>query len=391
MSAAAATNLSGPTRDALVAQCYQQLHQFLLAALPPSALQAAPPASRGRQSRQGAVAAAAAAAASAAPLPIPLQRFAKSLQLNNVLDAATSPDVEDQRAAIRAALIAMPVDLCRLVPGAILNDVDTLLQSELQAQPVVDAVTDLVEVVPNAHGMVVWQGDMSLLRCDAVVNPGNSALLGCFLPSHRCLDNILHAQSGLRLRLACADEIERLGIAEQENTGICLVTSAYALPSQFVFHTVGPCLVPMNHRGPPRRPTKIDAADLERCYRACLDEAAQRGLQSIAFCCISTGIFGYPSDAAAYIAITTCLEWQQSAPVPLQRIVFNVFKDEDLDLYNKLLPELIDMNGSGAPGGPAGSAATPPAAVATTVVAVLSAEVETPPAEEIAVDDDEPE
>jgi O-acetyl-ADP-ribose deacetylase (regulator of RNase III) len=400
MSSAAATSgaMSQASRSALVAQCYQQLHRFISQVVPASALSttaasAAHPRGRGRGNN-------AAAPTGESDLPtsmsIPYQRFVKALQFNNVLNAVDSSDLEEQRAAIRAALIAMPVEVCRQLPPTALNDVDSLLQAELQAQPITDAVMDLAPADPNHAGLVVWQGDMSLLRCDAVVNPGNNALLGCFLPAHRCLDNILHAQSGPRLRLACADELDRLGISEDTN-GNCRVTAGFALPARYVFHTVGPCLVPLNHRGPARKPNRVDASELRQCYVSCLDTAAQMGLNSIAFCCISTGIFGYPSDQAADIAIRTCLDWQmarQAQQASELRIVFNVFKDEDLAIYNTLLPVLAQRTAPPAP--PAVTATAAAAAAATTagVAAVAgSADGASEATKEsaVVVDDDEPE
>lgn len=403
MSASAASTQS---RSTLVTHCYQHLHQFLTQVVPPAALSYAAASTAqqrgrgGRGSRGGAAAAPLGAGGDdLAALSIPFQRFVKALHFNNVLDAVHSPDLEEQRAAIRAAYIAMPVEVCRQLPAATLNDVDSLLLTELQAQPITDAVSDLVEGVPGT-GMTVWQGDMSLLRCDAVVNPGNSALLGCFLPAHRCLDNILHAQSGPRLRLACADELDRLGIAEDDN-GNCRVTPGFALPAQYVFHTVGPCLVPLNHRGPPRMPTRKDAAELRQCYLSCLDTAAQMGLNSIAFCCISTGIFGYPADQAADIAIRTCLDWQmarRAAQAPMLRIVFNVFKDEDLAIYNAMLPVTAQNMFSGlftpAAAPAAAAAAATGTAAGSDLASAASADAvdsdDTPKAS-VANDDDEPE
>lgn len=351
--------LTSAARDVLVAKCYQQLNAFISQIIPPAALLQTSTAGprRGRGGGDGHPA----DQPHQQALSVPLQRFIRAIKFNNVLDAASSTSLEDQRAAIRAAYIAMPVEVCRQLPDSVLNDVDNLLHCELQSSQVVDAMTDLQQVTPEVN-VAVWQGDMSLLRCDAVVNPGNNALLGCFLPSHRCLDNILHAQSGPRLRLACAAELERLGIEEDTN-GNCRVTAGFALPARYVFHTVGPCLIPQTNRGPPRRPTKQDAAELRQCYLSCLETAEKLQLTSIAFCCISTGIFGYPADEAASIAIQTCTQWQQrqrqvvpslsaAAPqAPSLRIVFNVFKDEDLAIYNQLIQQLVNppSEGSKAP------------------------------------------
>lgn len=295
-------------------------------------------------------------------LPPSVGGYLKTLNKNGVF-TQTGAGVAAQRAAIRASLIAMPAEVCSMLPHDTVALVDSLLAAELSAANVVDVAT-LPRAVPSAPSIVVWQGDMSLLRCDAVVNPGNNQLLGCFLPSHKCLDNILHAQAGPRLRIACAQMLQQLGITADTN-GQCRVTPAFALPSRLVFHTVGPCLLaPYPSRAPARAPTDVDRRELRLCYQQCLDAAAQLGLRSIAFCCISTGIFGYPADEAAHIALTTTRAWLEAraapaatasaaaagtgegdaaavgAPPPLT-VVFNVFKDEDLAIYLDLAPKVF--------------------------------------------------
>jgi O-acetyl-ADP-ribose deacetylase (regulator of RNase III) len=266
-------------------------------------------------------------------------RYYGNSQRMLAIDTATAP-FADQRAAVRAVFIAMPAPVCEALPVPLLALQDQLLADELAAAAVVDAAA-LPQLAP---GMAVWQGDMSVLKCDAVVNPGNSALLGCFLPSHKCLDNILHAQAGPRLRIACAGMLAKMGITHDTN-GNCRTTDAFAMPSRFVFHTIGPDLNDENTaRGqPPRAPTEADRRDLSSCYASCLDEAARCGAASVAFCCISTGIFGYPSDEAALIAVSTVQEWRArraaEAPEASQPlVVFNVFKDEDLEIYQQVLP-----------------------------------------------------
>ena len=293
----------------------------------------------------------------------PLGRYLKTLKQNNVFGRQVPVE---QRAAIRASLIAMPAEVCLMIPQDVMASVDALLQAEVSVAKIVDS-SALPQLAPS---IAVWQGDMSLLRCDAVVNPGNNALLGCFLPSHKCLDNILHAQSGPRLRIACAQMLQQLGIKEDGN-GQCRVTDAFALPSRYVFHTVGPCLLPpFPSRAPARPPTDADRRELRSCYETCLETAHQMRLQSIAFCCISTGIFGYPADEAAMIALTTTKEWLEAhksakegeegndgaRSVPL--VVFNVFKDEDLAIYRTLVPQVF---GDSVPGD-AGAVDAPSAA-----------------------------
>jgi O-acetyl-ADP-ribose deacetylase (regulator of RNase III) len=265
--------------------------------------------------------------------------YLKTLNKNKVFGLSAPAE---QRAAIRASLISMPADVCQMIPHEVMSMVDELLGAELAAAPVVDALS--LPRVAGAAPIAVWQGDMSLLRCDAVVNPGNNALLGCFLPSHKCLDNILHAQAGPRLRIACAQMLQQLGLREDGN-GQCRVTPAFALPSRHVFHTVGPCLLaPYPSRAPPRAPTETDRQELRSCYEKCLDTAHTMGLGSIAFCCISTGIFGYPADEAAQIALNTTRQWLEThtdSATNLPLVVFNVFKDEDLAIYQDLAPKVF--------------------------------------------------
>ena len=247
---------------------------------------------------------------------------------------------KDKRAAIRACFIAMPSPICEQLDEETLSSIDALLADELQAAQVVDPMT-LPQVGPN---VAIWQGDMSILAAEAVVNPANGILLGCFLPTHKCLDNILHAQAGPRLRVACAKMKEQLKIHDDDN-GQCRVTEAFSLPAKYVFHTVGPNLVEYNRRGeplPPRKPTNVDRAELTSCYTTCLDTALELGVKSLAFCCISTGVFGYPSDEAAQLALMTTQEWMnRNAGKAVPLVIFNVFLDKDLHVYQKVAPTVF--------------------------------------------------
>lgn len=252
---------------------------------------------------------------------------------------AAGKDDTAKRAALRGLYIAMPAPMCEQLPDSTISAYDAVLRAEVKAATLTIA-TDIPQVAP---GLSVWQGDMSRLVADAVVNPCNNALLGCFLPAHKCLDNILHGAAGPRLRIACAQKLRSLNIDEDVN-GQCRVTPGFELPATHVFHTVGPCLVQMGSPAPPRAPTPVDRAELKSCYETCYAMAQQMGLKTIAFCCISTGIFGYPADEAAQIAVTTVRKMQLAAAakgdaVPLA--IFNVFKDEDLDIYNQVIPAML--------------------------------------------------
>ena len=174
--------------------------------------------------------------------------------------------------------------------------------------------------------LILWQGDITTLQCDAIVNAANSQMLGCFSPCHGCIDNIIHTITGVQLRLACHEIMQAQG--HEEPTGQAKITPGFNLPAKYVLHTVGPII-----NG---EVTAEDEALLASCYRCCLDLAAKNGLRSVAFCCISTGVFRFPPERAAEIAIQTVKEYlRQDATV--RRVVFNVFKDSDLAIYQKKL------------------------------------------------------
>ena len=187
-------------------------------------------------------------------------------------------------------------------------------------------VTRLEDLSPVRDGLYLWQGDITTLECDAIVNAANSALLGCFRPLHNCIDNCIHTFSGVQLRLKCAEIMDAQG--HEEPTGRAKITPAYNLPSRYVIHTVGPIVDgPLTHR---------HREELASSYRACLDIAAENGCGSIAFCCISTGVFGFPKQAAAEIAVQTVEDWKREKGSAV-KVVFNVFGDEDRAIYEGIL------------------------------------------------------
>lgn len=201
---------------------------------------------------------------------------------------------------------------------------DALLQSELLEKQIKDA-----SGLPGAGQdgrLALWQGDITTLRADAIVNAANAALLGCFHPCHGCIDNAIHSAAGIQLRLACHAIMEAQG--HEEPPGRAKLTPGFNLPARYVLHTVGP-IVDGALTGAHRR-------RLADCYRACMDCAAEQGLESVAFCCISTGVYRFPHEAAAEIAVDTvraCLD----AGSPVERVVFNVFTDRDAALYRAIL------------------------------------------------------
>ncbi len=207
---------------------------------------------------------------------------------------------------------------------------DALLQLELGQKKLTDALS-LPRVKNQAAPIVIWRGDISTLQVDAIVNAANNRMMGCFVPFHKCIDNVIHCAAGPRLRRDCYTIIKLQGALE--TTGSAKVTRAYNLPSKFVVHTVGPIV-----RG---NLTSANRADLRSSYLSCLElikELPQ--IRSIAFCSISTGVFGFPFKAAARIAIDTVNDWFANNPVGLDQVIFNVFKDSEKRIYQELVKEV---------------------------------------------------
>lgn len=203
-----------------------------------------------------------------------------------------------------------------------LNVQDAYLRTETAEK----GLTDLADLTPVQEGLYLWQGDITTLKCDAIVNAANSQMLGCFCPCHGCIDNAIHTFSGIQLRSACADLMRKQG--HEEPAGKAKITPAYNLPCKYVLHTVGPII-----RG---RLTKKDERLLASCYRSCLKLAEENGVGSIAFCCISTGEFHFPNERAAEIAVETVKEYRRQAQSKIE-VIFNVFKQMDYEIYQNLL------------------------------------------------------
>lgn len=182
---------------------------------------------------------------------------------------------------------------------------------------------------PADARMRLWRGDITCLAADAIVNAANSQMLGCWQPGHSCIDNAIHTYAGVQLRRECADIMA--GQGHEEPTGRAKITRAYNLPARHVIHTVGPIAA--------GAPTDGHRAQLAQCYRSCLDCAARNGLHSIAFCCISTGVFGFPQDEAARIAVHSVREWlaANGTRAAGMTVVFDVFGERDEELYRQLL------------------------------------------------------
>lgn len=187
-------------------------------------------------------------------------------------------------------------------------------------------VTDFATLTPIRPDIYLWQGDITTLKCDAIVNAANNQMLGCFCPNHGCIDNAIHTYAGVQLRLDCAELMKKQG--HEEQTGQAKITPAYNLPCRFVIHTVGPIVC--------GRLTDKDCELLRSCYCSCLKVADENGLKSIAFCCISTGEFHFPNERAAKIAIDTVKKYKAETQSEI-KVIFNVFKDTDYKIYRELL------------------------------------------------------
>lgn len=186
-------------------------------------------------------------------------------------------------------------------------------------------ITSVDTLTPTRENLYVWRGDITTLAADAIVNAANAQMLGCFVPGHGCIDNAIHTFAGVQLRLACASLMQTLG--RPARTGEAFVTPAFNLPSRYVLHTVGPVV-----EGPL---TEVHRRQLATCYNACLALAVEQGCQSIAFCCISTGVFRFPPAPAARIAVDTVRAF--CATHPDLQVIFNVFTERDETLYRSLL------------------------------------------------------
>ena len=198
---------------------------------------------------------------------------------------------------------------------------DRLFSSETEERGVVDA-----DEFAYDDGIALWQGDITRLKADAVVNAANNSLLGCFIPHHKCIDNVIHSRAGVQVRLDCSKIMGAQG--ESEPSGCAKITLAYNLPSKYIIHTVGPMVS--------IQVTEDNERVLRNCYLSCLNLAREMKLKSIAFCCISTGIFGFPGEDAAAIAVGAVKNWLLETGYPI-RVVFNVFLDKDLEIYRDVL------------------------------------------------------
>ena len=241
-------------------------------------------------------------------------------------DLQTPKDIEGKRRILRSL---MNVRMPRNMDKAVLAVQDEYLQARIRENGIVEPAD--IPIIRDR--MSIWQGDITRLAVDAIVNAANSQMLGCFVPMHTCIDNCIHTFAGVQLRAECARQMEQLksryGRDYEQPTALPMLTDAYNLPARKVIHIVGPIV-----QG--RLTTSLEN-DLAACYRNTLDMCLENGLKSVAFCCISTGVFHFPNKRAAEIAVQTVTGWLSEHPGGMERVIFNVFKDEDKAYYEQLL------------------------------------------------------
>lgn len=234
-------------------------------------------------------------------------------------EIAIPSDAEGQKRLLRSL---MNVRLPRPIDGEFLSVQDEYLKEELERS----GITKLSDLIPVNGDLYLWQGDITKLTCGAIVNAANSGMTGCYVPCHACIDNCIHTYAGVQLRLECAQLMQKQGFEEQ--TGQAKITRAYNLPCNYVIHTVGPVIE--------GDVTAENERQLASCYRSCLELAEENEIESIAFCCISTGVFHFPNELAARIAVDTVMLYKAETGSRM-KVVFNVFKDKDKEIYEKLL------------------------------------------------------
>lgn len=224
-------------------------------------------------------------------------------------------DTARQKRLLRALLNVRP-------PMPVSGDFLRIQDEYLQEETIRKGITNYKDLQSVQDGIYLWQGDITTLNCGAIVNAANSQMLGCFAPGHSCIDNAIHTFAGVQLRLECAEIMRIQG--HNEPAGMAKITGAYNLPCRHILHTVGPIVSD--------KATPADEQALQDCYTSCLNLAKEKNIKSVAFCCISTGVFRFPSQPAAETAVKTVQKHKGNIEV-----IFNVFKDSDYEIYRRLL------------------------------------------------------
>jgi O-acetyl-ADP-ribose deacetylase (regulator of RNase III) len=219
------------------------------------------------------------------------------------------------------------------MPGEISDGFLSVQDEYLREETRQKGITAFAGLTPAEPGIYLWKGDITTLACDAIVNAANSGMTGCYQPCHSCIDNCIRSFAGVQLRSECARQMSRLraqyGPDYVQPTAVPMLTDGYNLPAKKVIHIVGPIVADTL--------TEQLERDLANCYKNTLDLCRENGLRSVAFCCISTGVFRFPGKRAAEIAVETVTDWLNAHPGAVARVIFNVFKDEDKAYYEQLL------------------------------------------------------
>lgn len=233
------------------------------------------------------------------------------------------PDTFHEKRALLRALMNVRM------PGSVSEEFLEIQDEFLLNETSKKNLTSVEDISQRKGKMMLWKGDITTLKVDAIVNAANSKLLGCFIPQHNCIDNVIHSAAGLQLREDCNDIMIKQG--HDEKIGDAKITDAYNLPSKHVIHTVGPAI----SQG--MKPTAREDDLLKSCYISCLDIADNNNLESLAFCAISTGVFNFPQRRAAEIAVNAVRKYLDENETSLKHVIFDVFSDEDYMIYNEIL------------------------------------------------------
>ena len=241
-------------------------------------------------------------------------------------DLVTPEDTEGKRRILRSLMNIR-------MPKAVSDDVLAVQDEYLRGRAEEKGIVRLSDIPEIRDGLSVWQGDITRLAVDAIVNAANSQMLGCFVPMHTCIDNCIHTFAGVQLRAECSRQMnqlrERYGSDYEQPTAAPMLTDAYNLPAKKVIHIAGPIVE--------YELTPELEKDLADCYLNTLDMCLDNNLRSVAFCCISTGVFHFPNKRAAQIAVSAVDSWLSQHPGAMERVIFNVFKDEDKKYYEELI------------------------------------------------------
>ena len=250
-------------------------------------------------------------------------------------DVPIPADPEGKRQILRSLMnIRMP----KVLPPSVLTAQDEYLQERIRENGVVQiadipTIRECGSTHPCGDRISIWQGDITRLAADAIVNAANAQMLGCFIPMHTCIDNQIHTLAGVQLRAECARQMRELrvehGMEYEQPTGVPMLTDGYNLPAKKIIHVVGPMVF--------EKLTEKEEDELALCYRNVLDLCLENNLKTVVFCCLSTGVFRFPGQRASEIAVETVTDWLKEHPGTIERVVFNVFRDEDKEYYEQRL------------------------------------------------------